>query len=88
MQIAGFGKNGLAIPYGSSCGVPGRTINSTLGLPETGRDDFVAFREKRDAGLSMPRLLLPSLQINIRGGRLPEPEGNGTSYLKRPLNRF
>jgi len=55
---------------------------------ETSRDDYVAFREKRDAELSMPKLILPSLQINIRGGRLPEPEANGTSYLKIPLNRF
>jgi glyoxylase-like metal-dependent hydrolase (beta-lactamase superfamily II) len=55
---------------------------------ETGRDDFVAFRETRDAKLSMPRLILPSLQVNIRAGRLPEPEPNGTSYLKIPLNQF
>ena len=54
---------------------------------ETSRDDYVAFRELRDAELSMPKLILPSLQINIRGGRLPEPEANGMSYLKIPLNR-
>lgn len=55
---------------------------------KTSRDDYVAFREARDAELSMPKLILPSLQINIRGGRFPEPETNGTSYLKIPLNRF
>ena len=49
-------------------------------------DDFVAMREARDATLGMPRLILPSIQVNIRGGRLPEPEGNGVSYLKLPLN--
>jgi len=47
---------------------------------------FVALREKRDAELAMPRLILQSLQININAGRLPPPESNGVSYLKIPLN--
>jgi len=47
---------------------------------------FVAMRTTRDATLCTPRLLLPSIQINIRAGHLPEPEGNGTRYLKVPLN--
>ena len=49
-------------------------------------DDFVAMRETRDATLAMPRLILPSVQVNIRGGHFPEPEENGVSYLKLPLN--
>ncbi len=49
-------------------------------------DDFVAMREIRDATLAMPRLILPSVQVNIRAGHLPEPEANGVSYLKLPLN--
>lgn len=49
-------------------------------------DSFVAMRTKRDSTLSTPRLMLPSVQVNMRGGRLPEPEDNGTSYLKLPLN--
>lgn len=49
-------------------------------------DDFVAMREARDATLAMPLLILPSVQINIRAGHLPEPEANGVSYLKLPLN--
>lgn len=49
-------------------------------------DEFVAMRESRDATLSMPRLILPSVQVNIRAGHMPEPEGNGVSYLKLPLN--
>lgn len=49
-------------------------------------DAFVAMRTKRDTTLGMPKLILPSIQINIRGGRLPEPEANGTRYLKLPLN--
>ncbi len=51
-----------------------------------GADEFVAMREERDATLAAPRLLLPSLQVNIRAGDLPAPEDNGTAYLKIPLN--
>jgi glyoxylase-like metal-dependent hydrolase (beta-lactamase superfamily II) len=49
-------------------------------------DQFVAMRQKRDSTLDMPKLILPSVQVNMRGGRLPEPEENGTAYLKLPLN--
>lgn len=48
-------------------------------------DRFVAMREARDATLAAPTLLLPSLQVNIRAGRLPAPEDNGRRYLKIPL---
>jgi glyoxylase-like metal-dependent hydrolase (beta-lactamase superfamily II) len=48
-------------------------------------DDFVAMREKRDATLSAPTLLLPSIQVNIRAGRFPEAEANGVRYLKIPI---
>jgi glyoxylase-like metal-dependent hydrolase (beta-lactamase superfamily II) len=51
-----------------------------------GEDGFVAMREQRDATLSMPVLILPAIQINIRAGELPPPEANGTRYLKIPLN--
>jgi glyoxylase-like metal-dependent hydrolase (beta-lactamase superfamily II) len=49
-------------------------------------DDFVHMRTTRDATLSMPRLLLPSVQVNMRGGQLPPAEDNGVHYLKIPLN--
>jgi glyoxylase-like metal-dependent hydrolase (beta-lactamase superfamily II) len=49
-------------------------------------EDFVAMRQARDKTLGMPRLILPSLQVNMRGGRMPEPEDNGTRYLKTPIN--
>lgn len=49
---------------------------------------FVAVRTARDATLAMPALLLPSVQVNIRAGRLPEPDANGVRYLKLPLDRF
>jgi len=49
-------------------------------------EEFVAMRTKRDASLEMPTLILPSVQVNMRAGHLPEPESNGTRYLKIPLN--
>ena len=51
-------------------------------------EEFVAMRTARDAKLGMPRLILPSLQTNMRAGQLPEPEDNGTSYFKIPINRL
>ncbi len=68
---------------------------TTIGAEKTGNvhvhegvneDEFVSMREARDATLGMPRLILPSLQVNIRAGHMPEPEDNGVSYLKLPLN--
>ncbi len=53
---------------------------------ETKAQDYISFRESRDKTLKAPRLLLPSIQINIDAGRLPEKENNGKSYLKLPLN--
>jgi glyoxylase-like metal-dependent hydrolase (beta-lactamase superfamily II) len=55
---------------------------------KTRREDFIQFREARDATLTMPTLILPAIQVNIRGGELPAPESNGRSYLKIPLNAF
>lgn len=50
------------------------------------KEDFVALRQTRDATLAMPRLIIPSLQVNMRAGHMPEAEENGTSYLKVPIN--
>lgn len=55
-------------------------------LVDMTEERFIALREARDATLPMPRLILPSLQVNIRGGRLPEPEDDGRRYLKIPLD--
>ena len=52
----------------------------------TSEDEFVAMRTARDETLAMPKLIMPSVQVNIRGGRLPEPEDNGVSYIKIPVN--
>ena len=50
------------------------------------RDAFIKMRTERDKSLGMPKLILPSIQVNMRAGELPEPEENGVSYLKIPLN--
>jgi glyoxylase-like metal-dependent hydrolase (beta-lactamase superfamily II) len=50
------------------------------------RVDFVAMRNARDATLDMPKLILPSVQVNMRAGELPEPEDNGIRYMKVPIN--
>jgi len=55
------------------------------GISET---EFVSMREARDATLGMPRLILPSVQVNMRAGHMPEPEDNGQRYLKIPINLF
>ena len=59
--------------------------NSHVRVPTT-EAEFVALREARDKTLPMPRLILHALQVNMNGGRLPEPEANGKRYLKFPLN--
>ena len=51
-------------------------------------DQFVKMRTARDATLGMPRLILPSIQVNMRGGKLPPPEDDDRRYLKIPLNAF
>lgn len=50
--------------------------------------EFAQMRNQRDSGLSMPKLILPAIQINMKAGQFPEPEPNGVSYLKLPLNYF
>ena len=77
---------------------PGRdhyAWETTVGAERTGNvhvregvseDDFYTMRTERDATLAMPRLILPSVQVNMRGGQLPPAEDNGVQYLKIPLN--
>jgi glyoxylase-like metal-dependent hydrolase (beta-lactamase superfamily II) len=51
-------------------------------------ENFVEMRTARDKTLALPNLILPSVQVNIRGGKLPAPEANGIAYLKMPINAF
>jgi glyoxylase-like metal-dependent hydrolase (beta-lactamase superfamily II) len=60
-----------------------RNVHVRNGISE---EAFVAMRTARDATLGMPTLILPSVQVNMRAGQLPEPESNGTRYIKIPLN--
>ncbi|MFC3284849.1 MBL fold metallo-hydrolase [Litchfieldella rifensis] len=53
-----------------------------------GEDEFVKMRTERDAMLDIPRLIVPSVQVNMRAGHMPPPEDNGQVYLKVPINRF
>ena len=64
-----------------------RTANVHL-HEDVDEDEFVDMRTQRDATLEMPRLILPAIQVNMRGGHLPPPEDDGTSYLKMPVNKL
>jgi glyoxylase-like metal-dependent hydrolase (beta-lactamase superfamily II) len=59
--------------------------NVHIGAGKT-KEDFVQTRTTRDAQLGMPKLIIPSLQVNMRAGNMPEPEDNGVVYLKTPVN--
>ncbi|NNL18341.1 MAG: MBL fold metallo-hydrolase, partial [Boseongicola sp.] len=52
------------------------------------REDFVEMRETRDASLGMPKLIVPSLQVNMRAGNMPEPDDKGDVFLKIPVNKL
>ncbi len=76
--------DGRELEYETTVGAERATnIHVHNGVSE---DEFVSMREARDATLDMPRLILPSLQINMCAGHLPEAESNDTVYLKLPLN--
>ena len=64
-----------------------RKLNVHVGGGKT-EEEFVAFRNARDETLSMPELIIPSVQVNMRAGKLPPVEDDGAHYLKVPINRF
>ncbi|MFJ6321993.1 MULTISPECIES: bifunctional sulfur transferase/dioxygenase Blh [unclassified Rhizobium] len=78
-----YEPNGRAPKWESNVVEQKKSNSHLAGVTE---EEFVALRVKRDKSLPMPRLILHALQVNIRGGRLPEPEANGTRYLKFPLD--
>lgn len=72
------------------CAVPvteQRTENIHIN-DEVSRDEFVQMRNERDKTLKPPQLILPSLQVNVRAGRLPDPEDNGTVYVRIPVDKI
>lgn len=52
------------------------------------KDDFVSFRTERDAQLAMPKLIIPSIQVNMNAGKMPKPEEDGAVFLKIPINKL
>lgn len=76
--------NGRAVAWETTIG-KSKANNPQL-KAETSKEDFVKFRTERDATLRAPRLLFPSVQVNIGAGVLPKPHANGIRYLNTPLN--
>lgn len=81
-----YGTDERGLAYETTIGDQRRS-NIHLG-GDVSEDDFAHRREARDATLPMPVLILPAVQVNIRAGHFPEPEGNGLSYLKMPVDEF
>lgn len=79
-----YQPNGRPLRWQTSIGLS-KAANVQLSA-ETSEQAFVAMREARDKTLSAPRLLFPSVQVNIDAGRLPEPAANGVRYLHIPMN--
>lgn len=81
-----YGPGGRDLRHATTLGEEKRSnIHLHSGIGEA---EFVATRTSRDATLPVPALLLPALQVNLRGGALPEPEDNGVRYLKIPLDQL
>lgn len=81
-----YGPDGRDIRWETTVGDERKSnIHVHDGITE---DAFVAMREARDKTLGMPRLILPSLQVNMRAGHLPEPDPSGKRFLKLPINAF
>ena len=81
-----YGPGGRAVACETSIGEQKRAnLHVRDGVGEA---EFVALRRARDATLSMPALILPALQVNLRGGALPDPERNGVRYLKLPIDQL
>ncbi|MEO0485967.1 MAG: MBL fold metallo-hydrolase [Pseudomonadota bacterium] len=80
-----YGPGGRAISWETTVGEQ-RAANIHVG-GGTPREDFIKFRTERDAQLAVPKLILPSLQVNMRGGEVPVDEG-GNMALKTPINRL
>lgn len=79
-----YGPNGRDIRWETSVGEE-KKHNIHVGVGKS-VDEFVALREERDKTLSMPSLIIPALQVNMRAGKLPEADEDGNRYLKVPVN--
>ncbi len=79
-----YGPNGRDIQWETTVGAE-KEHNIHVGGGRT-KEEFVKFREERDAQLAMPRLIIPSLQVNMRAGELPPADEDGKTFLKVPVN--
>jgi glyoxylase-like metal-dependent hydrolase (beta-lactamase superfamily II) len=79
-----YGPNGRDIEWETTVGEE-KANNIHVGQGKT-REEFIKFRTERDAQLDMPRLIIPSLQVNMRAGELPPPDQSGNRFLKVPVN--
>ncbi|MDM7932757.1 MBL fold metallo-hydrolase [Tabrizicola sp.] len=79
-----YGPNGRDIKWETTVAEE-KAHNIHVGSGKT-RDEFIKFRTERDAQLDMPKLIIPSLQVNMRAGSLPEPDESGKRFLKVPVN--
>ena len=71
-----------------TCSVQDQRRDSIHVAEGVSKQDFVAMRTERDATLGLPALIVPSIQVNIRAGHLPERDANGIAYIKIPIDRF
>jgi glyoxylase-like metal-dependent hydrolase (beta-lactamase superfamily II) len=78
-----YGPNGRDIRWETTVG---EEKAHNIHVAGKSREEFVALRTARDATLAMPKLIIPSLQVNMRGGDLPEPDESGKRFLKVPIN--
>ncbi len=81
-----YGPNGRDIQWETTVAEE-KEHNIHVGKGKT-REEFIRFRTERDAQLAMPRLIIPSIQVNMKAGKLPEPDDSGTRMLKVPLNKL
>ncbi|WP_269584592.1 MBL fold metallo-hydrolase [Roseibium sp. Sym1] len=79
-----YGPNGRDIQWETTVGAE-KEHNIHVGGGKT-KEDFVRFRTERDAQLDMPKLIIPSLQVNMRAGKLPPADESGKTFLKVPVN--
>ncbi len=79
-----YAPNGRQIAW--ECSVEVERAANIHVRSEISENEFVKIREARDATLAMPALIIPSIQVNMRGGRFPEPHANGQVFLKVPVN--
>jgi glyoxylase-like metal-dependent hydrolase (beta-lactamase superfamily II) len=79
-----YGPNGRDIAWETTVGDE-KAHNIHVGGGKT-REEFVRFRTERDAQLDMPKLIIPSLQVNMRAGKLPPADESGKTFLKVPVN--